>query len=90
MPPYTNNLKHLCEELRCLDLFLEQAIKQFPASRQQNIPGQFLGLLMSPGNPVMLRVTNLSSKLSKNTDKAFVRRLHFSIEFPFPDEQQSC
>jgi ATPase family associated with various cellular activities (AAA) len=29
----------------------------------------------------------LSSNLSKNIDKAFVRRLHFSIEFPFPDEQ---
>jgi len=28
----------------------------------------------------------LASNLSKNIDHAFVRRLHFSIEFPFPDE----
>ncbi|MFB2881582.1 AAA family ATPase [Floridanema aerugineum] len=28
----------------------------------------------------------LTSNLSKNIDTAFLRRLHFSIEFPFPDE----
>ncbi|MBS1912604.1 MAG: ATP-binding protein [Bacteroidetes bacterium] len=28
----------------------------------------------------------LASNLSKNIDQAFIRRLHFSIEFPFPDE----
>ncbi|MEH2048254.1 AAA family ATPase [Nostoc sp.] len=28
----------------------------------------------------------LASNLSKNIDPAFVRRLHFSIEFPFPNE----
>jgi ATPase family associated with various cellular activities (AAA) len=28
----------------------------------------------------------LASNLSKNIDPAFLRRLHFSIEFPFPDE----
>lgn len=28
----------------------------------------------------------LTSNLSKNIDSAFLRRLHFSIEFPFPDE----
>jgi len=28
----------------------------------------------------------LASNLSKNIDSAFVRRLHFSIEFPFPNE----
>ncbi len=28
----------------------------------------------------------LASNLSKNIDGAFVRRLHFSIEFPFPNE----
>ncbi len=29
----------------------------------------------------------LASNFSKNIDDAFVRRLHFSIEFPFPDER---
>lgn len=29
----------------------------------------------------------LASNLSRNIDAAFVRRLHFSIEFPFPDER---
>lgn len=28
----------------------------------------------------------LTSNLSKNIDPAFVRRLHFSVEFPFPNE----
>lgn len=28
----------------------------------------------------------LTSNLSKNIDNAFLRRLHFSIEFPFPDD----
>lgn len=29
----------------------------------------------------------LASNLSRNIDAAFLRRLHFSIEFPFPDEK---
>jgi hypothetical protein len=28
----------------------------------------------------------LTSNLSKNIDSAFIRRLHFSVEFPFPNE----
>jgi AAA+ superfamily predicted ATPase len=30
----------------------------------------------------------LASNLSKNIDPAFLRRLNFSIDFPFPDEEQ--
>jgi SpoVK/Ycf46/Vps4 family AAA+-type ATPase len=28
----------------------------------------------------------LASNVSKSIDSAFLRRLHFSVEFPFPDE----
>ena len=43
-------------------------------------------------NYLLQRVENyegiiiLTSNLNKNIDSAFLRRLHFSIEFPFPDE----
>lgn len=47
MLPYTTNLEHIHDELRRLDLLLEQAIKQFRASRQQNIPAEFSGLYIS-------------------------------------------
>ena len=47
MPPYTTNLQHLRDELRRLDLLLEQAIQQFRVSRQQNIPAEFSGLYIS-------------------------------------------
>jgi len=33
-------------------------------------------------------VVILASNLRKNVDEAFVRRMHFIVEFPFPDEQQ--
>ncbi|MCB0061850.1 MAG: ATP-binding protein [Caldilineaceae bacterium] len=33
-------------------------------------------------------MTILATNLSKNLDDAFVRRMHFTIEFPFPDEKQ--
>jgi SpoVK/Ycf46/Vps4 family AAA+-type ATPase len=29
----------------------------------------------------------LTSNLNKNMDEAFVRRMHFTIEFPYPDEE---
>lgn len=32
-------------------------------------------------------MTILATNLSKNLDDAFVRRMHFAIEFPFPDEK---
>lgn len=33
-------------------------------------------------------MTILATNLSKNLDDAFVRRMHFALEFPFPDEKQ--
>lgn len=33
-------------------------------------------------------MTILATNLSKNLDDAFVRRMHFTIEFPFPDHKQ--
>ena len=30
----------------------------------------------------------LATNLKKNMDEAFVRRLHFSVEFPFPEEAE--
>lgn len=30
----------------------------------------------------------LATNLSKNIDEAFLRRMHFTVEFPFPDERQ--
>ena len=29
----------------------------------------------------------LASNFKRNIDEAFIRRMHFVIEFPFPDEQ---
>ncbi|MCP4297750.1 MAG: ATP-binding protein [Proteobacteria bacterium] len=34
-------------------------------------------------------VVILATNMKKNMDEAFVRRMHFSVEFPFPDEGQS-
>src|SRR4029077_18919336 len=31
-------------------------------------------------------VVILASNMSKNIDSAFLRRMHFCVEFPFPDE----
>ncbi len=47
MPPYTTNLEHLRDELHRLDLLLEQAIKKFRASHQENIPAEFSGVYIS-------------------------------------------
>ena len=33
-------------------------------------------------------VAILATNLRQNIDEAFVRRLHFIVEFPFPDEEQ--
>ncbi len=33
-------------------------------------------------------VVILTTNLRKNMDEAFIRRLHFVIDFPFPDSQQ--
>jgi AAA+ superfamily predicted ATPase len=35
-------------------------------------------------------VAILATNLRKNMDDAFVRRLHFTVEFPFPDQQDRC
>jgi AAA+ superfamily predicted ATPase len=32
-------------------------------------------------------ITILATNLAQNIDDAFIRRIHFSIEFPFPDEE---
>lgn len=47
MSPYTTNLEHLRDELYRLDRFIEKAVQQFRASRQQNNPVEFQGLYIS-------------------------------------------
>lgn len=46
MLPYTNNLEHIYDELRRLDLLLERAVLQF-RSHYQDKPAEFRGLYIS-------------------------------------------
>ncbi len=47
MPPYTTNLEHLHQELHRLDLFLEQAVQQFRAARNQDKTADFRAVYIS-------------------------------------------
>ena len=35
----------------------------------------------------VIMLLNLASNFHRNIDEAFVRRVHFIVEFPFPDEK---
>ena len=52
--------------------------------RYANIEIDYLLQKMEDHEGIVILATNLS----KNIDEAFLRRLHFSLEFPFPDENQ--
>jgi SpoVK/Ycf46/Vps4 family AAA+-type ATPase len=52
--------------------------------RYANIEIDYLLQKMEDHEGIVILATNLS----KNLDEAFLRRLHFSLEFPFPDENQ--
>jgi len=52
--------------------------------RYANIEINYLLQKMEEHEGIVILATNLS----KNIDEAFLRRLHFSVEFPFPDEVQ--
>jgi hypothetical protein len=47
MSPYQNNLEHLQDELRRLDLLLERAMVEFRARRNRDTPAEFRGLYIS-------------------------------------------
>ena len=52
--------------------------------RYANIEINYLLQKMEEHEGIVILATNLS----KNLDEAFLRRMHFSIEFPFPDEKR--
>jgi SpoVK/Ycf46/Vps4 family AAA+-type ATPase len=52
--------------------------------RYANIEINYLLQKMEEHDGIVILATNLS----KNIDEAFLRRMHFTIEFPFPDEKQ--
>jgi DNA replication protein DnaC len=52
--------------------------------RYANIEVNYLLQKMEEHEGIVILATNLS----KNMDDAFLRRMHFTVEFPFPDEQQ--
>lgn len=52
--------------------------------RYANIEISYLLQKMEEHNGIVILATNLR----KNMDEAFMRRLHFSIDFPFPEEPQ--
>jgi SpoVK/Ycf46/Vps4 family AAA+-type ATPase len=52
--------------------------------RYANIEINYLLQKMEEHEGIVILATNLS----KNLDDAFLRRMHFAIEFPFPDEKQ--
>jgi len=52
--------------------------------RYANIEIDYLLQKMEDHEGIVILATNLS----KNIDEAFLRRLHFSLEFPFPDEKR--
>ncbi|HEX8852935.1 MAG TPA: hypothetical protein VF754_05585, partial [Pyrinomonadaceae bacterium] len=47
MAAYQNNLEHLRDELRRLDILLEQAVKDFRARRTDDSLTEFRGLFIS-------------------------------------------
>lgn len=52
--------------------------------RYANIEINYLLQKMEEHEGIVILATNLS----KNLDEAFLRRMHFTVEFPFPDERQ--
>jgi DNA polymerase III delta prime subunit len=52
--------------------------------RYANIEINYLLQKMEEHEGIVILATNLS----KNLDEAFLRRMHFTVEFPFPDEKQ--
>lgn len=52
--------------------------------RYANIEVNYLLQKMEEHEGIIILATNFS----KNIDEAFLRRMHFTVEFPFPDEQQ--
>jgi len=52
--------------------------------RYANIEINYLLQKMEEHEGIVILATNLS----KNIDDAFLRRIHFNVEFPFPDEKQ--
>ena len=51
--------------------------------RYANIEINYLLMKMEEHEGIVILATNLQ----KNLDEAFLRRLHFAVEFPFPDEE---
>lgn len=51
--------------------------------RYANIEINYLLMKMEEHEGIVILATNLQ----KNLDEAFQRRLHFSVEFPFPDDE---
>ncbi|MBD2207034.1 ATP-binding protein [Calothrix sp. FACHB-1219] len=81
MPPYTTNLEHLRDELRRLNLLLEQAIKQFRASHQQNIPAEFSGLYISDAEiDNFLQQANQTENQASTEAKTQLITLHSQIQ----------
>jgi SpoVK/Ycf46/Vps4 family AAA+-type ATPase len=52
--------------------------------RYANIEINYLLQKMEEHEGIVILATNLG----KNLDEAFLRRMHFTVEFPFPDERQ--
>jgi hypothetical protein len=88
------NLNHIFKEARNSNsiLFFDEADSLFGKrsevrdshDRYANIEIAYLLQKMEEYDGIVILATNLG----KNIDEAFARRLHFSIEFPFPDEEQ--
>lgn len=87
------NLSHLFKEAETSNaiLFFDEADAIFGKrseikdahDRYANIEVNYLLQKMEEHSGITILATNLS----QNIDDAFIRRIHFSIEFPFPDEE---
>jgi SpoVK/Ycf46/Vps4 family AAA+-type ATPase len=87
------NLKRIFSEAECSNaiLFFDEADALFGKrtevkdahDRYANIEVSYLLQQIDEYNGIVIMATNLS----QNIDRAFERRLHFSINFPFPEEK---